>query len=223
LSARENINRVGRFLIRQLFDFEVHGLENIPEAGRLLLYINHINIFDPILACALVQRHVVPLSKEENFHIPIIGEIAKAYGVIPIRRGEVDTTAFKSSLAVLHDEKVLLVAPEGTRSGDGRLQEAKDGPTLMALRTNAPLVPVSLVGQENAPTRWKRLRKTRVAVWVGRPFRFLAAQGTRIPRPELKAMTTDAMRELAALLPAANRGVYAAGVNEPRQWITYDV
>jgi len=164
-----------------------------------------------------------PLSKEENFHKPIVGYITREYGTIPLRRGEIDTRAFKRSLAILKQEDVLLVAPEGTRSGHGRLQAGKDGPTLMALRSGAPLIPIGLIGQEHFRSRAGRLQKTPVTIRVGRPFRFVANDTRRIERDDLRAMTTEAMRELASLLPASHRGVYAEGIDEPRKWITYEL
>ena len=222
MSARENLNRLLRFLTRHLIIFETHGLENIPKQGRLIAYINHINFLDPVLACALIRREVVPLSKVENFHHPLIGPLAKAYGAIPVNRGAADIQAYKRSLAVLNAEKVLLIAPEGTRSHHGRLQQAKDGFVLLALRTNSPLIPIGLVGQEKFPARFRRLRRTRVSVWVGRPFRFRVPEGLQVTRREVKAMTLEAMRELAALLPPANRGLYSEGIELPRQWLTYE-
>ena len=222
MSARQNLNRLLRFITRHLIIFNTHGIENIPRRGRLLVYINHINFLDPVLACALVPREVVPLSKAENLAHPLIGPLARAYGAIPVRRGEVDLQAIRRSLAVLEADKALLVAPEGTRSGHGRLQQAKNGLSLLATRTNSPVIPIGLVGQEKFSSRFSNLRRTKVTVWVGRPFRFVVPEGLRPTRYELRDMTLEAMRELAALLPPANRGVYGEGVDEPRRWIRYE-
>jgi 1-acyl-sn-glycerol-3-phosphate acyltransferase len=220
--GRAYLNRFLRFLTRHLIAFDCHGIERIPRKGRLIVYINHINFLDPVLACALVPRDVVPLSKEENLHHPLIGPLARAYGVIPIRRGEADLNAFRSALAVLEADRALLVAPEGTRSGHGRLQQAKDGLTRMALRTNSPLIPIGLVGQETFKSRLSKLRRTRVSVWVGRPFRFIVPDGLRVRREEMREMTSEAMGELALLLPPEHRGFYAGRELAPRRYITFD-
>jgi 1-acyl-sn-glycerol-3-phosphate acyltransferase len=221
-TARRNLNRLLRFSTRHLIDFDIHGRELIPKRGRLIVYTNHITFLDPMLACAIMMRDVVPLSKEENLRHLFIGPVVKAYGAIPVRRGEVDTQAFRQSLAVLEAERVLLVAPEGTRSGHGRLQEARDGLALLALRSNSPLIPIGFVGQETFPSRLSKLRRTKVAVWIGKPFRFVAPEGMKIRRQQAHEMTSEAMWELAGLLPAANRGVYGDGVDSPRQWIHYE-
>ncbi len=221
LSPRQWLNRFLRFLARRLIEFECHGTENIPPEGPLIVYFNHINFLDPALALALVQRDIVPLSKEENLRHPVLGPLARLYGAIPVRRGEADVEAFKSSLAVLRAGQALLIAPEGTRSGDGRLLEAKDGLARLAVRSEATVVPMALVGQEGFRARLRQLGRTRISCWVGRPFRFMLHTGQRLGHYEWKSMTNDAMAELAALLPPANRGHYSALVEQPRRWIAY--
>jgi len=221
-SARKWIQRFVRFLMRQLIDFECHGAQNFPAEGPLIVYFNHINLVDPALAVAVVPREVIPMSKVENMDHPLIGPLARLYGVIPVRRGEADVQAFKRSLEVLRAGKALLIAPEGTRSGHGQLLEAKDGLTRLAVRSEATAIPVALVGQETFRSRLSRLRRTRVYCWVGRPFRFVKAAGARLTHYEWRAMTAEAMAELAALLPPANRGAYGALVAQPRQWIQYE-
>lgn len=220
--TRSVLNRLLRFLTRHLIRFEIIGKENIPRQGPLIVYINHVNFLDPVLACALVPRDVVPLSKVENLRHPLIGPLAKAYGAIPVRRGEPDMYAYRSALSVLEQGKALLIAPEGTRSGHGRLQEGKDGMTLLALRTGAVLVPIGLVGQQHFRRRLQRLRRTHVRAAVGRPFRFHAPAGVEITREVVREMTREAMGELARLLPAEWRGVYADSAEAPRRWIRYE-
>jgi 1-acyl-sn-glycerol-3-phosphate acyltransferase len=222
VSWRERLTRVARFLARILTDLDVTGLENIPRQGPVIIYFNHVNFLDVLLACAVIPREVVPLSKAENFRHPILGLIARAYGAIPVRRGEADTSAIRRALAVLQEGKALLIAPEGTRSGHGRLLPAKDGLTYLAVRTRSTLIPVALLGQRAFFRRLQQLRKTRVCVWVGRPFRFMVREGSRLKRHEIRHMTVEVMRELAALLPPASRGIYAEGVEQPRQWISYE-
>lgn len=218
---RRMLNFILRFLTRHLIHFEIEGMENIPRHGRLIISINHINFLDPLLACALVPREVIPLSKVENLQHPIFGPLARAYGAIPVRRGEADVRAVKRAMAVLNEEKALLIAPEGTRSGDGRLQRGMPGLALLALRTQSPVVPIGLVGQEKFESRLQRLRRTHVWVNIGRPFRFVVSEGRRISRGELREMIDEAMAELARLLPPENRGVYAEMVDLPRKWIQY--
>ncbi len=55
-----------------LVKLDVQGLENIPTSGSTLIMINHISGVDPVVAMGIVgPRFVVPMSKVENFRIPI--------------------------------------------------------------------------------------------------------------------------------------------------------
>ncbi|MGC8827697.1 MAG: hypothetical protein ACP5TV_11930, partial [Anaerolineae bacterium] len=70
--------------------------------------------------------------------------------------------------------------------------------------------------------RLQRLRRTHVRAAVGRPFRFQAPAGVEITREVVREMTREAMGELARLLPAEWRGVYADSAGAPRRWIRYE-
>jgi len=99
------------------------------------------------------------------------------------------------------------MAPEGTRSRAGSLQAGRVGMSWLALRSNAPIVPVAISGQEHLARNLKRLRRTPVRMVFGKPFRFRPQEGMR-PSEQRRRMTTEAMYRLAALLPPEYRGVY---------------
>lgn len=204
---RKLINGLLRLLYFLLFRLEVLGKENVPTAGSLILMINHIDALDPFIIVGIFPRPVTPMSKIELFDLPLIGILARAYGAFPIRRGQVDKRALRQSLHVLREEGVLLIAPEGTRSPTYNLQRGKEGMALIASRTGAPIIPVAITGTENAGGYWRQLRRAPVRIVIGKPFR-LDPGGERVRRPLLRAMTDEAMYQLAAILPPAYRGVY---------------
>jgi len=103
---------------------------------------------------------------------------------------------------------ILAIAPEGTRSGNGRLQPAHPGVTLIALRSAAPILPVVYYGGESFKHNLKNLRRTNFHVRVGAPFR-LHADHRKITSQVRQQMTDEIMYQLAALLPAKYRGAYA--------------
>jgi 1-acyl-sn-glycerol-3-phosphate acyltransferase len=196
--------RAAYFLLLRL---EVHGAENVPVEGPLVLMINHVDAMDPFIVVGAFPRLVTPLSKIEVFHIPLIGFLTRVYGAIPIRRGQIDTQAVRQSLQVLHERGVLLIAPEGTRSPTYSLQWGKEGMALIAARTGAPIIPVAITGAQYAGRYWKQLRRVPVRVVMGEPFR-LDPAGQPLRRPLLRAMTDEAMYRLATILPPEYRGVY---------------
>jgi len=196
-------------LIKLLVRVEINHLERVPPQGPLIVIINHISIFDPVVVIGGLPRPAIPLGKQEALNWFILGRIFKLYGVIPVRRGEADLQAIKAALRILRAGGVVLLAPEGTRSPTGRLQSGKDGAALMALRSGAAITPVGVSGTEQICSSWLRLRRAAVHLAVGEPFRLcpeaLDKKGTR---REIAAMTAEMMARLARQLPPAYQGVY---------------
>lgn len=206
--ARRFFNRWLRFGYWLLLRLQVQGLENVPARGPVIIMINHVHSLDPFVVVAALPRQVTAMSKIENFSIPVWGWIFKLYGAIPVRRGQVDRKALKQALQVLKSDTMLLLAPEGTRSPNRALQPAHNGLAYVAHRSDAVIVPTAITGTPNFGQHLKRLRRTPVQIKLGRPF-YLRAKTRRLERETLSAMTTEAMYQLAALLPADYRGVYA--------------
>jgi len=192
---------------RILFRLEIVGQENVPTTGPFIAMMNHIYFIDPVLVGLLTRRKVIIMSKIENYRILLFRPILYLYGTFPVRRGELDMAAIRASLAVLERGQGLLMAPEGTRSRTKTLQEGLDGIAWLAVRSEAPLVPVALSGQEKLGHYLKRLRRTPLRVEYGEPF-LLQAEG-RVTREIRRQMTDEAMYRLAALLPPTYRGVYS--------------
>jgi len=186
----------------------VDGLENVPAEGGAILLINHIALIDPIVVLHALPRQIVPLAKVEAYDYPFVGIFPKMWGVVPIKRDEVDRAAIQKALSILRAGEIVLVAPEGTRHH--ALQTAREGVAYLASRTNSPVIPVALDGTPGFPVfrtspRWKR---PGAHVRFGCPFHYHEDLG-RARGPELRLMTDEAMYILAALLPEHRRGVYA--------------
>jgi 1-acyl-sn-glycerol-3-phosphate acyltransferase len=204
---RKLLNGLLRLLYFLLLRLEVSGAENVPATGPLILMINHVDALDPFIVVGAFPRSVTPMSKIEVFDIPLIGILARAYGAFPIQRGQADKRALHQSFRVLQAGGVLLMAPEGTRSPTYSLQRGKEGMALIAARTGAPIIPVGITGTEDAGHYWRRLRRVPIRIVIGQPFR-LDPGDQQIRRPLLRAMTDEAMYQLAATLPPEYRGIY---------------
>lgn len=210
----EKRRRFLRFLLRVIgFNFlaklhHVEGLENIPKTGPAILMINHNAFIDSLVVLHATPRNIVPLAKIEVYNYPIIGIIPQLWGVIPVRREEVDRHAIQQVLEVLRAGEIVLVAPEGTRNP--QLQRGKVGVAYLASRSGVPVVPVSIEGSTGFPAfRGTAAWKTPGAiVRYGKPFRF-RPELKRAGKEELRKMTDEAMYILAAKLPPERRGVYS--------------
>lgn len=184
-------------------------LARVPLRGPLILVANHINFLEvPLLLTHLQPRPLTGFAKAETWDNPLMAMLFNLWGAIPLRRGEADVEALRRGLKALEDGYILAVAPEGTRSGDGRLQRGHTGVVLLALRSGAPLLPVAYYGGERFRHNLRRFKRTDFHIVVGQPFHLRGPEG-RITREVRQRMADEIMYQLAALLPPAYRGYYA--------------
>jgi 1-acyl-sn-glycerol-3-phosphate acyltransferase len=193
------------------------AIDEIPRDGPLIIAANHASNLDAVvLGSWLIPklgRRFQWLGKKELFDWPIVGFLARHGGVHPVDRSAADVDAFRLAKRILDEGHVLFVFPEGTRSWDGSLQEARDGVALLALRTGAPIVPVGIGGSDRVWPRRRRFPRPggRVTVRVGSPFRLTDELPAGTERRDAKGLaTTILMRRIAELLPERQQGVYAS-------------
>ncbi|MCC7450720.1 MAG: 1-acyl-sn-glycerol-3-phosphate acyltransferase [Anaerolineae bacterium] len=193
-------------LARIMWKFTVNGTENIPRSGPTLLVFNHVTLFDPLAAgIATGIREVTPLGKQELADNPITNLAFRAWGTITIKRGEVDRTALKASIAILeHTNDMLLISPEGHRQKHG-MRDPKEGVVLLATHTNAQIMPVGVTGTENFVNNLKHFRRTPITVNIGRPFS--VREG--VTRKQYTQTVNEIMYQIAPLIAPHLRGEYA--------------
>jgi 1-acyl-sn-glycerol-3-phosphate acyltransferase len=194
-----------RFWIR----LHVHGWENIPADGPVVMMGNHINMLDPVIMVSFYpDRDIVPLAKIEAFDQPLMRYFVRHYGAIPISRGEADMSALKTAFDHLKNNYVVMLYAEGHRSKTGLIQ-GQEGSVYIAAKSGAAVVPVAIWGTNGFPFAWfEDFRLMDVHISFGRPFKFKTVEG-KLPREDFRAMTDEAMYEIAKLLPLDWRGVYS--------------
>lgn len=193
------------------------GFENIPMTGPVLVICNHCSNADGMLLMAYVvpamRRKMGWLGKEEALRWPLFGWAMRQNGVFGVRRGAGDLEAFKLAKRVLDEGRVLTIFPEGTRSPTGTLQEAKEGATVLAVRSAAPILPIAIVGSQRFWPKGKLLPRPgrRMTVRVGEPFTLTMPKGAD-RHESLRAATAEMMGHVAALLPPEQRGAYGEAI-----------
>jgi 1-acyl-sn-glycerol-3-phosphate acyltransferase len=213
----------GRLFARAMTRVAIEGaVDEIPRQGPLIIASNHASNLDvPVIGSWLIPRmgrRIHWLGKKELFDWPIVGWVAASGGVHPVDRGGADVEAFRLAQRIVDDGHVLFVFPEGTRSPDGALQEARDGVALLALRTGAPIVPIGISGSDRVWPKGQRLPHPggRVTVRVGRPFRPADELPEATDRSTAKRLATRLiMDRIADLLPPRQRGVYGSAGGPP--------
>jgi 1-acyl-sn-glycerol-3-phosphate acyltransferase len=203
------VNFTFKHIVRLLCRVDDSQWVKIPARGPLILAVNHINFIEmPIMVTHLIPRPITGLVKSDGWQNPFLRWVFTLWGAIPLQRGQADMSAVRAGLAALNEGKILAIAPEGKRTGDGRLIEGHPGIVTMALKSQAPILPVVYYGNEHFWPNFKRLRRTDFKVNVGCPF-ILNGHGRPVSKQMRRQMTAEIMFQLARLLPEQNRGYYA--------------
>ena len=135
----------------------VRGAENVPEEGAAILASNHLAVIDSFFLPLVLDRELVFIGKQEYFTGPgVKGRLTAGFmrgvGTIPVDRGggKASEAALRTGLRRLADGDLFGIYPEGTRSPDGRLYRGKTGIARLALESGAPVIPVAMVGTDEA-------------------------------------------------------------------------
>lgn len=182
--ARSVVNMI----YKPLYRIQTIGQENIPKEGSVLLCSNHISNFDPIVVGITTPRPVHFMAKEELFRVPVFGQLVPHLNAFPVKRGMSDREALRKGLAVLKEDKVLGLFPEGTRSKTGELGEGLAGAGFFATRSEALIVPCAVIGP------YKALNKLKVV--YGKPVDFTEYRKNKISADEATKIIMEEIRKL---------------------------
>lgn len=208
-------------VIRTIFHIlgrvKIIGKENIPFAKPYVIAINHISIFDPPLAVSFWPEFMEVVGASDVFSKKGQGFLLSMYGVIPVHRGDYDRVLLEKILAILNAGRPLLIAPEGGRSHEPAMRRARPGIGYIIEHTQAPIVPVGLVGTtDDYWQRAKRGERPILEMRIGKPILFPPVTQKGTERRDARQLNADiVMRHIAGLLPEEYHGVYAGQAIHP--------
>ena len=176
----------------------VSGAENIPLDRAAVYFANHqSNVDPPILFTTLHPRmHIV--YKAEIDAIPLLAHAFQHGGFVSIERRnkEAAMRSLEAGARSINDGNSFLIFPEGTRSKDAEMLPFKKGGFLMALKAQAPIVPVAIQGGRDAMQKGSRIiRPVNVSIRVGEP---IDTAGMQIS--DRDALIAQVRERIAALL-----------------------
>ncbi len=164
-AASRVVKAFARFLVWLFYRrVEVAGLERVPASGPLIVAANHQQgLMDGILLAAALPRRLRPIAKAPLFGYPVMGQLARLSGAIPVHRRQdgggssVDNRAmFSAAWHALGRDEALLIFPEGKSQGEPALLPLRTGTARLLLgadrergcRPATTLLPVGLMFHE---------------------------------------------------------------------------
>jgi len=207
---RALLQPVARLALNSLCRFDVVGLENCPRQGPLLVVANHFNFADPVAVIAAMPHLLEFFAGTVRPQSPaIVKWLPEVWKIYPVQRGSGSRYALKAAEYVMQQNGVLGIFPEGGAWAQV-LRRPRPGTAFVAARTGAPILPIGIEGMTDIFSALRRGRRARVTMRIGKPFGPFHVNGRgRDRRQQLDEIGDEIMRQIADLLPPAQRGLYS--------------
>ncbi len=164
--------RVFKLFLLVWHRLRIRGLENIPDKGGVLLASNHASFLDPpVVGVSYRKRPIHFMARDTLWNSKVGSWWMNQVGCIPVSRGSGDLKALKTTIKMLKEGKVVSMFPEGTRTEDGELQEAKGGIGFIIEKSGCVVVPVYIDGTFKAyPKGAKLIKPLTITITYGKPI-----------------------------------------------------
>ena len=193
-----------------LSDLKIIGRENMPQDGPLLIVANHFSFVDPP---AMIRATPWPIEFVGGTVLPnappIVRWIPGVWGRYKVIRGGDSRYALRAAEAVLKQEGILGIFPEGGNWATV-LRPARPGVAFLAARTGTRLLPMGFDGLTEIFPSLRQGRRAQATLRIGKPFGPFEVTGRgRKRRPQLEEIGHEIMRHIAELIPPEKRGFYS--------------
>ncbi len=142
---------LARIVFRVLFwvcPLKFHHEERLDRRAPFIVIANHLSWLDPMAIALICRRYEIRfMGKKELASSKIAGYFMQKLHMISVDRHASDIQAMRACTKVLREGRVLGMFPEGTRHQKEMMSEVESGVALLALRSQAPLVPIYISGK----------------------------------------------------------------------------
>jgi 1-acyl-sn-glycerol-3-phosphate acyltransferase len=156
---------------------------------------------------AATSRPLFFIGKKELFGNFITRYFMRAFHVSPFNRSGAGIDAVRVLMQNLERDRAVVIFPEGTRSPDHTMQKGMLGVVYLALKSQAPILPVGVTGTENFPLWRVPFPFRRLKASIGPPFTLPVIEG-KPSKAVMSSMLDMVMNRIADQLPPDYRGVY---------------
>lgn len=144
--AKFRATRLITFAFFRLWIKNVTGFERIPQNESAILIANHLSYYDFLVLGTLFNRQIVFVAVKKIKQTFLIRWFTKLHIVIYVDRDQPGITFFRDLMRYLALGKLVVIYPEGTRSRTGKMLKPKAGFVKLAMKANAPIIPIGIMG-----------------------------------------------------------------------------
>ena len=194
--------------IAKLWIRKIDGLDNIPKDKPFIVAANHSSFLDDFSLVSMIVIHInkkVHMYCNDRFYKhKLLAAFLKWASCIPISiqtgNKETNIKAFELAKDYLGKGESVGIFPEGGRSLNGELREAKTGIARLALETKIPVLPVGIIGSYDVFPKGAKFPKfKRFDIKFGELINLDEYFDKGEDRKVLKEVTTLIMKEIAKL------------------------
>ena len=189
------------------------GRHHVPNNGPFVIVINHFSYIDPPFVISAIQKPINFLAASDQIIETQFIWAPFLYGFIPTNRTSLAPSTIKNAMKVIKKGEILGLFPEGNAL-KSHLRPAKNGAAYLSSMGNAKLLPVGIVGIENAWSQiFKGIRPT-ANIRIGQPFGpFRLGKTKKEKEKDLNNIGEEIMCRIAALLPDERHGIFSGNNN----------
>ena len=184
-------------LLKIFFRLKIIDVEKVPEKGGVIVVSNHVSHLDPlVIGVAIRKRQSTFMAKSGLFKIPLIGAFVRTFS-FPVDRDNPQPSTIKEAVKRLKNGEIIVMFPEGGRSRDGSLLDAKRGTGMIAAMSKAAIVPAFIEGTDKAlPAGARRIRLSRIKVYFGEPIEIKGTETGKDFQERIGSDIMEAIRDL---------------------------
>jgi 1-acyl-sn-glycerol-3-phosphate acyltransferase len=190
--------------MRLVHGFTMRYHPELPRGQPYIAVMSHTSFLD-VPALMVADPYDPPSSmviKQEMTDVPLLGRMLRLWGAIPVARRGRDIAALRQIRRTLAEGRGLCVAPQGTRSVDGRVGPVDPTLARLIVQSDAVVFPVVIVGSREAlPKGAAMIRPHRIYLDSGPPIDLSRFRGRRLSEDDLRAAAGQIRAAIDALLP----------------------
>ncbi len=149
LLPKEMRRKIFKFVLKTVFSVELHGLENLEKAGkRALIITNHTSYLDVLLISTFIEKPIVFTVSDRLIDKTVVKFMTTLVDVRPL--DPTSPFAVKDMAEELKKDQLCMIFMEGLIEGGNTRMKIYEGPAMMAVKGEAPVLPIRIDGASHA-------------------------------------------------------------------------